>query len=437
MRLLYLSCGLAVLFSQPTLAQTLSPPALTGAFRVAERSAPPEEGPLTLARAIRLAIQYNPELSAASREVDVTEAGMIQARARPNPELALLSEGLRQDNRTTTVQLNQPIELGGKRAARISLAQREQELAVADLATRRADVRAGVIAAYFEALTAQERLELAHASQQVAQAASGAASRRVLAGKISPVDETRAKVAEAGARVERVQASSAQALAQRRLASMWGAAEIPSGKLATPANVDVAMPSLPELMSHLDSAPQTRRARLQVDRQQAQVAVERARQVPDITFSLGRKRDSTQESRSQTVVGLSVPLPLFDRNQGNLLSALRRTDKARDELVAEQSRLRMTLSESYLRVESARAELLALRGEILPGAQSAFDAAAKRFELGKFSFLDVLDAQRTLFQAKAQYFRALSDYYRAIADIERIVGAEQAFLHFPAPTESQ
>jgi cobalt-zinc-cadmium efflux system outer membrane protein len=66
--------------------------------------------------------------------------------------------------------------------------------------------------------------------------------------------------------------------------------------------------------------------------------------------------------------------------------------------------------------------LAILREEILPGAQSAYEAAGKGFEAGKFSFLDVLDAQRTLFQAKTQYVRALGDSHRAAADIERIVG---------------
>lgn len=437
MRSLYLSCGLAILFSQPLYAQSPLPPTPATAVKSAGQLAAPEGPALTLIHAIELAMTYNPDLSAATREIGVADGGIVQARTRPNPELSLLSEGVQKDNRTTTVQINQPLELGGKRAARVNAAERERDLALAELAAKRADVRATVIAAYFDVLTAQERLDLARGSQQVAQAASSAAARRVTAGRISPVEETRAKVAEAGARVELGLASSALTLAQRRLVSIWAGKEVALPKLATPAGADVAVPSLAELLTHLDNAPQIRRAKLQIDRQQAQVAVERSRQVPDITLSLGRKRDSTQESRSQTVVGLAFPIPLFDRNQGNLLSALRRTDKARDELAAEQSRLGLVLTESYARLESASVELQALRGEILPGAQSAYEAAAKGFELGKFNFLDVLDAQRTLFQSKSQYFRALSEYYRATADIERVVGTELPFLHFASPEKQQ
>jgi len=67
-------------------------------------------------------------------------------------------------------------------------------------------------------------------------------------------------------------------------------------------------------------------------------------------------------------------------------------------------------------------EIKTLRDELLPGAKSAFDAAAKGYQLGKFGFLDALDAQRTLFQSNQQYVRALAEYHRTIADIERLVG---------------
>lgn len=214
MRSLYLSCGLVILLGQSSYAQPIVSPPPASAVSAGQFAA--TDGPaLTLTQAIELAMTYNPDLSATAREIGVADSGIVQARTRPNPELSLLSEGLQQDNRTTTVQINQPIELGGKRAARINAAERERELALAELAAKRADVRATVIAAYFEVLTAQERLELALGSQQVAQAASNAAARRVVAGRISPVEETRAKVAEASARVELGLATSALVLAQR------------------------------------------------------------------------------------------------------------------------------------------------------------------------------------------------------------------------------
>jgi len=137
--------------------------------------------------------------------------------------------------------------------------------------------------------------------------------------------------------------------------------------------------------------------------------------------SLGTKRNN-ELGLDQTVFGVSIPIPVFDRNQGNLLEALRRADKARDELSATELRLSNELAQAFERLSAARGELESLKRDILPGAQSAYDAALKGFELGKFSFLEVLDAQRTLFQAKSQGLRALVDVHRAAAEIERILG---------------
>ena len=419
MRSLFFPIGLALLCAQPSSAVAQATdrihaiPNAGGALFASSV--------LTLDAAIRRAFESNPGLRAAGRDLDIAAGQRMQAGAVPNPQLSYLSEGVKKDARTTTIQINQAIELGDKRAARITLAERERDIASTDLASYRSALRADVVTAFFDVLTAQERLLLAQASQELSQKVTGAASRRVIAGKISPVEETRARVAEASTKIELGQAGNDLALAKRRLAATWGSLAPFEGAVETPAAPTGTHLTTAELLSHLSSAPQIARARSEIERQAATAEVERSRRFPDLTISLGSKRDE-QIGVRQTVVGLAIPLPLFDRNQGNVLSALRRTDKARDELLAVQNNLSVELVQASLRLNGARSELDILRNEILPGAQSAYEAGTKGFELGKFSFLDVLDAQRTLFQAKTQYVRALAESHRAAADIERIVG---------------
>jgi cobalt-zinc-cadmium efflux system outer membrane protein len=395
--------------------------ALLCAQSLAADPAPSLTAPLTLATAIERAFRSNPGLQAAGRDLDIAAAQRLQAGSAPNPELSYLAEGLKKDARTTTVQVNQAIELGGKRGARLALAERERELASADLASYRSALRADVVTAFFDVLTAQERLLLAQATQELSQKVTGAAARRVTAGKISPVEETRARVAEASTKIELGQAANDLALAKRRLAATWGSSEPFAGAVEPPATPPGVNKTTGELLAQLPAAPLIARARREIERQKAMADVERSRQFPDLTVSLGSKRDD-QFGQRQTVVGLALPFPLFDRNQGNLLGALRRTDKARDELQAVESKLSVDLAQASLRLNAAATELAILRDEILPGALSAYEAGTKGFEAGKFSFLDVLDAQRTLFQAKTQYVRALGESHRAAADIERIIG---------------
>jgi cobalt-zinc-cadmium efflux system outer membrane protein len=125
---------------------------------------------------------------------------------------------------------------------------------------------------------------------------------------------------------------------------------------------------------------------------------------------------------NQALLGLSMPIPIFDRNQGNLQEAVSREYKAQDELTLLQNQLETQLATHYEQLIATKSMAKAYEIEILPGAQSAFDAATKGFQAGKFDFLDVLDAQRTLFQAKNQHIQALLSAHQAVAEIERILG---------------
>lgn len=421
--------GLAVLFLQPQLSLAQPIPGIDA--RTAQTSAAPSPV-LTLDAAIDRAFQHNPGLRAIIHDLEIARGQRLQARQFINPQVSYLQEGTKKGRRVTTVELSQEIELGGKRAARTSVADSERAIAAADVAAYRANLRADVVTAYFDVLAAQERLSLAQSSQQLSDRVTAVAARRVQAGRISPVEETRARVAEASTRIELSQASTELELARRRLSATWGLAGGHIGVVETPPAPAVDHRN-EQLTPSLAGAPQLARARLEVDRQQALATLERARRMPNLTVTLGTQRDEQAGTR-QGVFGIAVPLPLFDRNQGNLLSALRRTDKARDELAATQNRASAELDQASLRLASARSELALLQSEILPGASSAYEASSKGFELGKFSFLDVLDAQRSLNQAKAQYIAALATSYRAAADIERLVGSVNENGHITNPT---
>ena len=380
--------------------------------------------PIDLQAAIRLAFEQ-PGLRAAAHEVAASEAAVDQAGSYPNPELEYLREGQQAGTRTTTVQINQPIELGGKRRARVALAQGGVTLARGELAVRRQDIRSDVIASYYAVLVAQERQQLARSLIELARKAVDVAGKRVAAGKISPIDETKARLAAVDASVELSQASGELAIARTKLAALIGKR---ADSITLPAHYPERLPDVKPLAALLaavgDSAP-VQRARGHLAAQVAQTDVERAARIPDVTISVGRQRDDEAQGR-QTVVGLSVPLPLFNRNGGNLSAALRRSDKAHDELAAAQVSAASDLANAYTRYEVARDEVSLLRQDVLPNASSAYALTLKGFEFGKFSFLDVLDAQRTLFQSRSRHWNALLAAWRAFADIERFAGAATA-----------
>jgi cobalt-zinc-cadmium efflux system outer membrane protein len=383
--------------------------------------APGKSAPIDLPGAIRLALEQ-PGLRAATHEVAANEAAVDQAGRYPNPELEYLREGQRAGTRTTTVQINQPIELGGKRRARIALAEGGVTLARSELAARRQDVRSDVIAGYYAVLVAQERQQLAQSLIELARRGVDVAGKRVAAGKISPIDETKARLAALDASTELNQATGELAIARTKLGALIGK---PADAITLAAHRPEQLPDvkpLATLLGAVGSSATVQRARGQLAAQVAQTGVERAARIPDVTISVGSQRDD-EAGRRQTVLGLSVPLPLFNRNQGNLGAALRRTDKAQDELAAAQVAAASDLASAYTRYEVARTEITLLRQDVLPNASSAYELTLKGFEYGKFSFLEVLDAQRTLFQARSRHWNALHEGWRAYADIERLAGA--------------
>lgn len=389
---------------------------------------------LTLQRAIALALESNPDLTVAKREIEATEGQVLQGQVRPNPELSYALEDQNAQTRTQSVQINLPVEMGGKRAERIAVAELGRDIAVEELNVRRIEIRAAVVAAFFETLAAQERTTLAQDSVDLARKATDAVAKRVVAGRVSPVDETKARVAEAGVRVELAQAQSEQRSARGRLAGLLGVNPPRFTLVAGSVETLPVVPSFESIQQRLSASPTLRRAQLEVERRKSLVHVERSKRVPDVTFSLGVKRPNELQ-RDQLLFGVSVPLPLFDRNQGNLLEALKREDKARDELQTLDVRVSTEVMQARERLDAVHGEVDVLQRDILPGAQSAYNAATIGFENGKFNFLEVLDAQRTYFAAKSQYLKALAEAHRAATDIDRVLGESTPNADKPANQE--
>ncbi|NNA97895.1 TolC family protein [Pseudomonas gessardii] len=376
---------------------------------------------LTLESALQSAFAGNPDLAAAQWEIDIAQGGRQQAGLIPNPVASWDAEDTRRRTRTTTIKLTQTLELGGKRGARIDLASRAQDAAAQELEQRRNLLRAEVIDGFYGALRAQERLELAQRSMALAERGLVVADGRVRAGKSSPVEATRAQVQVSEIRLERSRAEIGVTEAYRRLAAITGNANINFQRVEAGAASIPALPSTNQLLARLGNTAELRLAELQIRQREAGLGLEKAQRIPDLDVSIGSQYDASVRERVN-LVGVSMPIPLFNRNQGNVLAASRRADQARDLRNATELRLRTETRQALDLWATANSEVSAFNQVILPAAQSAVDSATRGFEMGKFNFLDVLDAQRTLIAARTQYLAALAQATDAWVRIERIYG---------------
>ncbi|MGH2422313.1 TolC family protein [Pseudomonas canadensis] len=376
---------------------------------------------LTLDSALQTAFANNPDLAAAQWEIDIAQGGRQQAGLIPNPVASWDVEDTRRDSRTTSIKISQALELGGKRRARIDVASRAQDAAALTLEQRRNTLRAEVIDNYYGALRAQERLDLAQRSMAVAERGLVVANGRVTAGKASPVEATRAQVQVSEIRLELDRAQIGLTDAYRRLAASTGSAAPNFQAVATQNLSAPTVPSATQLLARLEQTAELRLAELSILQNEASVGLEKAQRIPDLDVSIGSQYDASVRERVN-LVGVSMPIPLFNRNQGNVLAATRRADQARDLRNATELRLRTETRQALDLWQSANTEVRAFNQQILPAAQSAVDSATRGFEMGKFGFLDVLDAQRTLIAARTQYLTATAQATDAWVRIERIYG---------------
>ena len=378
---------------------------------------------ITLDEAVRFALQANPEIMVVQHARSAESAAILQAAARPNPTLSAQVEDLRSQYRNSTILLSQPLETAGKRDMRMAAADANLAIADADILIAQAEVNAKVYSAFYQVLAAQQAQNLAQELLKISTQSKEATVKRVLAGKVSPVEETRAKVAEAGLKMELAMASQQLISSRKRLASLWGNIRSDNATFTATGELDNfnEIATLDDLIKQLQFSPKLHKATLAITQKQALRDIEKAKQTPDVTLSLGAKRNEELGGITQAVIGLSVPIPVFDRNQGNLQGAQARQLQAESEKIALENQLTKELNDAYgrrkLQIEAAHT----YSADILPGAQSAYEAARKGFEFGKFSFLEVLDAQRTFFQAKTQHIQTLISAHEAQADIQNIL----------------
>jgi len=146
-----------------------------------------------------------------------------------------------------------------------------------------------------------------------------------------------------------------------------------------------------------------------------------------LTVSLGAKHHN-EVNDTAFVMGISIPIPIFDTNQGATLEARDRLSKSKEEARTVWLRVVNNLAETYQRLSRAHMEATDLAEHVLPGAKAAFKASEEGFRHGKFNYLDMLDAQRTLVSMNLRHINALFAYQEARTRVERLIGLDMGVL---------
>jgi cobalt-zinc-cadmium efflux system outer membrane protein len=411
---------------RPLLSMSL---ALTVALAATVLSAQSDRnGDLTLDRAVARALESNPALKAAASGVSAAESRALQAGLWPNPDLALDVENFGGDSdlggfesAETTVLISQALPLGNKPGRRRAVAESDQTLAGRDLEAMRLDVETGTTSAFYTVIAAQRRQQLAGELQRLAEQFSNTVRARVEAGKVSPVETTRAEIEVAQARIRKARVDRELRAARVLLAANWGSATASYDRAAGDLPRPLPAPALEDLLLMLQGTPEMLRIGDQIERQQRVVAFENALRVPDLEVGVGPRRfEETGQSAWVALVGLS--LPIFDRNQGERRAAEFDLERTRREAESSQVALEAELAVVVERLNAASEVAVAAEDTVLPGARMAMAAVETGYREGKFGFVDVIAAQRTFFEASTLLVDSLEEFALARTELERLVG---------------
>jgi cobalt-zinc-cadmium efflux system outer membrane protein len=394
---------------------------------------------------VRLALAANGELAAARIDIQRARARLRQAGLRPNPTLDFEQATGRYTGSPgeseTSIGVALPLELGGKRKRRIELAQAELEAVEAEVADRERRLAAEVRANYVDALAALRELETTENLNNLDLQTTRFVQARVNEGETAPIELSLLRVEVDRLRSRRALVEGSLQATLLRLKSLTGmllseplrlreelaAPALPAPPVSPAAAVDIALRSRPDLKF----------ARLSEEVAEAGFNLSRANGSPDLTaFSRYTVVRSTYEDtpvgrRNQRdnllAFGVSVGLPVFNRNQGARAEAAAAVSQARTRREFLEAVVRSEVESAYARYEAARAAVATFEQGVIARSNDNIRVVRAAYELGQFSITDLLNEQRRLADSQRDFTETLTEQYRALADLQTALGIPGVF----------
>lgn len=385
------------------------------------------EPSLTLVDAVRRVEAANPRLQAGAAYVSAAVAERDQAGVLPNPELSLELENIAgsgaytdADSAETTLAISQTFG-GGQRRAGVAVAEANLSLTQDAQALAKLELAADTARRFIAVVAAQEKLALAQRAETLAANTRDDLERRAAAARAPIAERNRARMAYQRAKLDRSRAEQDLALARRQLASLWGTGEADFNR------AEGALFTLPptlgevELRAALARSPVNVALRNSERLRDAEVAHAKAVGRPPITASVGL-RNFADTSDSAFMFGVSLPIPLFDRNRGGVAAAQARLEAQRADNAIAQRDTELRLMGLLASLQQAREEARTLHDDALPLANEALEQTRYGFERGRFSWLELASAQQELIDTENAAIDAAATYHTLLADIEALTG---------------
>lgn len=380
---------------------------------------------ISLEEAIRIAVEKNPFLQSTRDQLEASLGSLRQSKLYPNPVLEFLAEEIPEDEiglnqSQNLVAVTQPIITGGKRGLGIRVSEKAKEKDEFDRDTVVLNVIADTKKVFSGVIGDQDGLAIAKETEKIAKGIYESENLRFEAGEVAITNVLRAEVEWSKARNL---VSHAEGNLQNSLKELQTVMGIPEETIGGVTGMLMSRPgelSLPELELEMsNNQPILKASKKNMEIADTQLMLEKRQVIPDINVSAGYKRLSA-ENLDTVQLGVEIPAPFFNRNQGNIQKGKALSKKAKSENQSVYNDLLFQLRKNFNSYNVERKRVMEFRDKILPKAEESLKLITRGYREGEFDYIDLLDAQRTWAETRISYIESLKSLNMFIADIERL-----------------
>lgn len=396
------------------------------------------EKQVVLTDAISAALKNYGELKTLRGERGASEAAAVKAGLYPNPILELGgATGALTGNsseRNVFVGISQEFLTGGKREKRLQVAEKELLSFDNRVSNTERLLKLEVKTVYCELLLAHGRFDLARKAEELNARLLHIANERFAAGEVAELDVNLAKVESARAEGRKIDAESETVPAQQHLLLLMGATPDEIVNVSEPLNTSVSFGELADLKKlAMDNRHDLKVLKTETEKAGAEVLLARADRLPNVTLGVGYTWENTltslkgvSEESTNNLIGLklSVPLPLFDRNQDGQQQANARKNSSDSRYVFAQQSLDREIEAAYARFSSTQKAVALYRKGILPQLEENLKIVQQAYQLGETGVLALIEEQKKFIEVNDSYLTALYNLNIAAAKLEAAVGVE-------------
>ncbi|MBC8214871.1 MAG: TolC family protein [Candidatus Marinimicrobia bacterium] len=361
-----------------------------------------------------LVLNQNIAIKSSEKEINIKSSELLQSKMFENPSIEIAT-GFGNETEVSTM-LSQTIPIGRKRRHNIHLHELELERAKIEHTNIQSQKLTEAYMLFVEVLQFQEKRLLLEKQIEVSEELLIAVEKKVTAGKLSTAEISRAKIQLYQEISGFRKIENTLQIKWKELETFWSESQ-PTftqgiGNIAT-------LFDYPSVLS-IENSLEYKQAKIQVDIQNTAINLEKSNRIPDIEIGAGvRQSDFTDNTLN---FGLSIPLPIFNRNKNNINIAKLQLDKSTLDLSDQSLKIQTKISNIEHKLKELKIEIEVLKNDIIPEANSAYLVINNGYLNGRFTYLDIVDAKKMWFETKNQILDALAEYQIEILKLRHISG---------------